>query len=139
VNDFQTWEKMLKGRANGEWQEVVASVSPDVSYKPVELFTYLQGYYASQEYKPSANGCGGGSGFSGGGSFNESYSVLSSSSDVLSGIMGYESQTSLFPGKKELAPGECVTCPFCGNKKNNKLVKEKYICGNRKCKSNKTK
>jgi len=31
----------------------------------------------------------------------------------------------------------CVTCPYCKNEKDNKLVKGRYICGNNRCKSNK--
>ena len=35
--------------------------------------------------------------------------------------------------------GPCVTCPYCLNEENNVKVKNKYVCGNKKCRSNKKK
>lgn len=35
------------------------------------------------------------------------------------------------------AKDACVTCPYCKNKKGNVKIKNKYICGNKQCSSNK--
>lgn len=56
---------------------------------------------------------------------------------VQSGLSVQDSMQALGLENTEGKGDVCVTCPYCKNEKDNKLVKGRYICGNNRCKSNK--
>ncbi len=139
VQAFQNWEKQLQAHVSGRWEdarEELLQASPEMDSDQIDMF--LSARFVREEYKPAENSCGSGVGASAieesisGFSRSRSSTVISGASHVYSGAADNEFLTSL-TSKNE---GECVTCPYCKNKKNNKKVKGKWICGSDKCPTN---
>ncbi len=126
VLGFQTWEKMLVGRLNGEWGQIEAGMDSGANQPNVDNTQKLQEmyyFYQQQEYRPQANGCGTGSGASS--TWTESslstpsYGVLFGTSSVLSGVMNTEG-LSLSSNQKKYKFDNEGTCNECG--KSHKIV-----------------